>query len=274
MPVILGGNTGIYLASLTPPAPIIPIVTTNLILNLDAGNPVSYPGSGTTWFDLSGNNYHHTLVNGVGYDSADGGSLDFDGSDTFVTKNYVAGDKYDLSLTGKMTIDIWINWNQLFRSLDGGVAFGWIFGNASAGHMQWQFFKHISGSATRFRFGVMNTSVELNYDQVIGGGTFNPVTPITANTWFNFTYTYDKATGVITGYVNGQLAGGTTSGTNPASFALPTTTARVTSVGGSALSGGLYSMLGKLGILRLYDRDLTASEVLQNFNASRTRFGI
>jgi prepilin-type N-terminal cleavage/methylation domain-containing protein len=57
------------------------IVTNGLVLNLDAGNPASYPGTGTTWFDLSGNNNNGTLVNGVGYNTANGGSLSFDGLD-------------------------------------------------------------------------------------------------------------------------------------------------------------------------------------------------
>jgi hypothetical protein len=49
-----------------------PIVTNGLVLLLDAGNPQSYPGSGTTWFDLSGNGNNGTLINGVGYDSGNG----------------------------------------------------------------------------------------------------------------------------------------------------------------------------------------------------------
>ena len=61
------------------------IVTDGLVLCLDAGNPKSYPGSGTTWTDLSGNGNNGTLVNGVGYDSDNGGSLSFDGVNDYVT---------------------------------------------------------------------------------------------------------------------------------------------------------------------------------------------
>jgi hypothetical protein len=61
------------------------IVTNGLVLLLDAGNPASYPGSGTTWFDLSGNGNNGTLVNGVGYNSDNGGSLVFDGVDDIFT---------------------------------------------------------------------------------------------------------------------------------------------------------------------------------------------
>ena len=55
------------------------VVEDGLVLYLDAGNNFSYPGSGTTWRDLSGNVNGGTLVNGVGYNSDNGGSLVFDG---------------------------------------------------------------------------------------------------------------------------------------------------------------------------------------------------
>ena len=58
------------------------IVTDGLVLCLDAGNPKSYPGSGTTWTDLSGQGNNGTLVNGVGYVGTNGGSLSFDGVST------------------------------------------------------------------------------------------------------------------------------------------------------------------------------------------------
>jgi hypothetical protein len=63
------------------------IITQNLVLCLDAANPKSYPGSGTTWTDLSGNGNTGTLVNGVGYNSGNLGSLSFDGVNDYV--NYI-----------------------------------------------------------------------------------------------------------------------------------------------------------------------------------------
>jgi hypothetical protein len=61
------------------------IITQNLVLCLDAANSKSYPGSGTTWTDLSGNGNNGTLANGVGYNSGNGGSLVFDGVDDYVS---------------------------------------------------------------------------------------------------------------------------------------------------------------------------------------------
>jgi hypothetical protein len=55
------------------------IIRSNLVLCLDAANPKSYPGSGTTWTDLSGFGNNGTLINGVGYSSDNLGSLSFDG---------------------------------------------------------------------------------------------------------------------------------------------------------------------------------------------------
>jgi hypothetical protein len=61
------------------------IITQNLVLCLDAANSKSYPGSGTTWTDLSGNGNNGTLANGVGYNSGNGGALVFDGVDDYVS---------------------------------------------------------------------------------------------------------------------------------------------------------------------------------------------
>lgn len=61
------------------------IITTGLVMYLDAGNPASYPGSGTVWTDLTGNGVNGTLVNGVGYTASNQGSLVFDGVDDNVT---------------------------------------------------------------------------------------------------------------------------------------------------------------------------------------------
>ena len=65
------------------------IVRNGLVLHLDAANPKSYPGSGTTWYDLSGNGNHGTLTNGPTFNSANKGSIVFDGSDdsAYITNN-------------------------------------------------------------------------------------------------------------------------------------------------------------------------------------------
>ena len=60
------------------------IVRSGLQLHLDAADRKSYPGSGTTWFDLSGNSRHGTLLNGPVFNSGNGGYISFDGVDDYV----------------------------------------------------------------------------------------------------------------------------------------------------------------------------------------------
>lgn len=90
-----------------------PIVTSGLVVNLDAGDSNSYPGSGTTWTDLSGNGNNGTLVNGTGYSSDNGGALVFDGSNDYVNLGAVQVN------TASGTIGFWVNLDS-----NGGRFFG------------------------------------------------------------------------------------------------------------------------------------------------------
>jgi hypothetical protein len=99
------------------------IVTDGLVLALDAANSLSYPGSGTTWTDLSGKGNNGTLVNGPTFDQANGGSIVFDGTDDYV--NLPDG---LLSGTGDFTIIQWVQCD--------GAGIGTTFGNFGAGTLQ------------------------------------------------------------------------------------------------------------------------------------------
>jgi len=97
--------------------------TSGLILDLDAGSIISYPTTGTSWYDVSYNNYNGTLTNGPTYDSTYGGSIVFDGSDDYV--NLPTG---LLSGTGDFTIIQWVQSN--------GNSVGTTFGNYPSGNLQ------------------------------------------------------------------------------------------------------------------------------------------
>ncbi len=98
------------------------IAESSLVLAIDFANPKSYPGSGTTVFDLSGNNYNGTLTNGPTFSTEYGGALIFDGSNDYVQFNNAI-----LSGTGDFTISVW------FRRTAGN---GTVFGNYPAGNLQ------------------------------------------------------------------------------------------------------------------------------------------
>lgn len=101
------------LAATVPVVPPPPIVTNGLVLHLDAGDTASYPVTGTTWTDLSGNGNNGTLVNGVGYNSANGGSLVFDGVNDRVSTTFKP--------SGARSYFIWIKYNTV-NSLPNGYS--------------------------------------------------------------------------------------------------------------------------------------------------------
>ena len=104
-------------------------VESGLVLAIDFANPKSYPGSGTTVYDLSGNGYNGTLTNGPTFSTEYGGALVFDGSN-----DYIQFANTILSGTGDFTISIWFRWTA------GTV--GTLFGNYNAGN-----FDHLRNAA-------------------------------------------------------------------------------------------------------------------------------
>ena len=93
-------------------------ITDGLVLALDAANTKSYPGSGTTWTDLSGNGNNGTLTNGPTYNSSNLGSLSFDGIDDYstLTSNYTLSAGWTLSFWGNPIFDSTVNVNTVFYS--------------------------------------------------------------------------------------------------------------------------------------------------------------
>ena len=83
------------------------IVTDGLALCLDAANSKSYPGSGSTWTDLSGNGNNATLTNGPTYSSANGGSIVFDGVNDYVAPTGLTNALWQ----GNWTVSFWVNFD-------------------------------------------------------------------------------------------------------------------------------------------------------------------
>ena len=127
------------------------MISDGLILFVDAANPRSYPGTGNTWYDLSGNNNHMTLVNGVGFSSVNGGVLQTDGTndkieistfDIRTTNHTIMGaSRYSGATRGRIfssTSNNWLlgHWNNQNPSY---YAEGWIIGPGSGNNTDWQF---------------------------------------------------------------------------------------------------------------------------------------
>ena len=104
------------------------IIENGLVLALDAADRNSYPGTGTTWYDLTSNKIDFVLTNGPVFNSGSNGSIQFDGSNDLALNSYTTNSPYNISLTGKMTWDYWARWSTISRlTYDGGIAFGAVF---------------------------------------------------------------------------------------------------------------------------------------------------
>jgi hypothetical protein len=225
------------------------IITQNLSLCLDAANPKSYPGSGTTWTDLSGNGNNGTLVNGVGYNGSNLGSLVFDGVDDYVSIPYIGNtsNSYTFFITMKsdnMT-DNTTNRQTIFGlSQDQNPAFRHfdleIWGNTGRG------FRGDGGSTE----GVNFFSYTWNFDKNANDINYYVVT---------ITSTNHKIS------LNGSLKD-TINQSSTSSFNSIILGSRIFT-GGNAWNGRCYNFY-------MYDRELTEQEIQQNFNALRSRFSI
>jgi len=229
------------------------IVTNGLVLNLDAGNPASYPGTGNTWFDLSGNGRNGTLVNGVGFNSANGGALSFDGVNDYV--NFT--DKPEFTFTdAKFSLEIffiYINKTDIDNSIIGKRDYGFT-------QREYNFYMYEPGSTPILRF-IISSNLTANW-------TIVESSSIQKNTWYHAVATSDAGVGRI--YLNGVL----NATNNSMNSSIINGTSPLT-IGNAFNSGSaLQYFNGSIPLARIYNRALTASEIQQNFNATRGRFGL
>lgn len=245
MPPMLGSLGAASKIALNSPS--AGIVTLGLKLYLDAGNNNSYPGSGTTWTDLSGLGNNGTL-NGPVYSNTNGGVLDFDGTNDYISSaNSVSTD-----LTGSITSEVWFKLDAL--ASDYVRVFG--KGNPSLGTRTFGLF-YLTTVGNQFlfqrykEFGYLNVS----YDTTVSTGV-----------WYQLVGTSDVDTGTHRLYLNGVAQAATG----------PETGSYISSTDGYTIGGDAYHQYhnGPIALVRLYNRALTESEVEQNFNFSRDRFGI
>jgi hypothetical protein len=221
------------------------IVTNGLVLSLDAANSRSYPGTGTTWTDLSGNDNTGTLTSSPTYISLNNGYFSFNGSTQYVE----LGNKFNID---EGTAALWF-------TVDNNIT--------TTNALNYRLF----GKTTDFEFRFANTvSDAVNYGSLQGdlGGTNTVRTSQknwTANQWYYATLTWNQTSNVSNIYVNGVL-----DGTGTVSNITGQTTENF-NIGRSGTRGYLA---GKISLFKLYNRVISAAEVMQNFNALRGRYNV
>jgi len=224
------------------------IVTDGLVLYLDAGNTESYPGSGTTWTDLSRGQNPGTLINGPTFDSGNAGSIVFDGVDDNLETNFQPSFSY--ADGNDFTLEIWFylgsssysmgltamrnsfrGWVWAARSISGNLVFSWFKGNG------W---------------------VDLNS---------SPSQYISPAQWNLGNLVYDSNTNKVKFYSNGYYIGELDAGTvfdNNAPITIPRWD----------FNNSGYSNPQICSKYSVYNRALSAEEITQNYNATKGRFGL
>jgi len=222
------------------------IATDGLIFAVDAANHKSYPGSGTTITDIGGSENTGTLTNGPTFASGDGGSIDFDGSNDYI----------QLQSNGTGTFN-----NQIFSlgmwfKLDVLKAYNVLFSYDYTAHSSPYY-------ATHLRIEVSG-AIRFHWNNGANRSMFTSAGVIVADTWYNIYITFKSGKQQI--FLNGTLIKSAT---------LPDTITFYNQevwVGRSNFSSGYTN--GKITLFNYYNRELSAAEVLQNYNATKGRFGL
>jgi hypothetical protein len=215
------------------------VVTTGLQLYLDAGQAASYPGSGTTWTDLSGNGRTGTLTNGPTYSSADGGSIVFDGTDDFV------------QCSGSVTATA-------------ATFVAWIRRNGTQGTYDGILFSR-GTNVTGMNFQASN-QLGYHWNNAVNTYTWQSGLTVPDLTWCMVAVSVTSTS--ATAYL--CQSSGITSAINTVSHT--STTLDDIKIGQEDFGGRFFN--GNIAIAQLYNTALSAEQVAQNFAADRARFGL
>jgi hypothetical protein len=223
------------------------ITTDNLIVNLDAGNTNSYPGTGTTWTNLVDDfavRTDYTISNGT-FDSGDGGSIVFNGTSTFVDLGILFGPSV---LTPSFTKEAWVNADVVTAA------------------------RNILSS---------ESNVFWNNGSTLSGGVGDSYSLVTSSnfpvtTWRHVVLTFDDTLKEIPGnlgtmrlYINGVQVSENTS------VAESYTIDQIERIGAHFFNGNPVSFWdGKIAEVRVYNAALTGTEVLNNYNNTKARYGL
>jgi hypothetical protein len=224
------------------------IVTDGLVLCLDAANVKSYPGSGTTWSDLSGNGNNGTLRNSPTYSTDNLGKFVLDA----VNDDIDCGNGSSINFgTGDFTVSVWFrrfsNATTNLRLLSKAAGSD----TADAANAGFSFF----GSNTGLTFAINPTATRTS----IGAASYS------VNEWVNVIGLLERGVS-MRAYKNANLTASTTA---PAGSVSGTTSLFI----GTNVGVNLF-WAGEISNVSLYNKALTLAEIQQNFNAHRGRYGI
>jgi hypothetical protein len=216
------------------------LITDGLMMLLDAGNTKSYPTTGTSWFDKSGNGYNGTLTNGPTFSSENGGSIVFDGTNDIATTSFN-------TLTPSTTWTIWVKRTQSVN------AYNMMMG------MYLPYF-------------AFNSSNQIHFSNRIGATqrSLYATSNLVDNVWYfmSFVSSFSGGNTTMLIYLNGSLISQRTDAGQQ-----PTTTDSTFRLGNWSTAGTEF-FKGNISQASIYNRVLSAEEIMQNYNATKSRYNL
>lgn len=223
----------------------------NLIFYVDAGDTNSYAGSGTTWSDLSGNNYNATLVSSPTFNSS--GYFTFDGSTDYATLGNISG--LDIGNGNDITVSVWLKTNSVVSKAliskyqTDTAEGGWVINLLNTGVVNIGLKDSAGNSITKSSVGTVNNSVWREVSVIFRG----------------------SAGGAVSIYIDGNFdSDSSTLAGNRAN------NSRALLIGGvhtpTNVINPQYS--GDISIVKIYNTALTAQQILNNYNGTKGRFGL
>ena len=220
------------------------VVTNGLQVYLDAANSRSYSGSGNTWYDLLGR-INFTLQNSPPFlANSAGGSIGFTAA-----SNHWASSSTSLSLMTRFTVEVWHYYTGVLTGPAPCIVTEFYYG---------------SNGQINYNLGSTTSGIGLKIGYYNGGWNESSIYPLSANNWYHISGTYDGAN--LRLYVNGVNQ------VTTANTGTPT-----------ANTGGIRLMRrwdgdeywgGHLSTVKIYNRALSQQEILQNYNATKKRYGL
>ena len=220
---------------------------TSIVLNLDAGNTASYSGTGTLWTDLSIYGNNGTLINGPAFDSANDGSIVFDGVDDYVTTLLN-------SSANNTTNIIWYKWDGVNKATT--LTY---LGNSDSTGLGFYINNGTNTNTAGNKIGVLYGGA---YYNALNSGTLYGT--LVSGIYTQLTLTRDDSTTML--YQNGVFLGYTTRTPNASTSSL---NLKLGSGG-----GGLLSFGGAVPLIQFYNRALSSTEILAKFNQTKGRYGL
>jgi hypothetical protein len=256
------------------------VVMDGLVLYLDAGNRISYPGTGTVWSDISRGGNNGTLTNGPTFNSGNGGSIVFDGTNDYAILGNILNDVI-AGNTPKYTFSVWIKFNALANNIN-YVLFNKV-GDTTFGETQRQLGYVVRNLTASSYNGFQFESVQYNtLDTSVYRLVRTVGTGLTTNVIYNLVGTFDSSINTNDGldrvnlYINSVVQSKTlsfTGGTLSNTFAAGTARLAIgAQLGTNPANAPQGPFNGSMYNIQFYNRALSAQEILQNYNATKSRF--